>query len=69
MAKKTGPEHYAEAQRLIEKVNFNKDDPANARRLQRAQVHATLALVTATIQAGELSANQLRDWTMRGLKT
>lgn len=65
----TGPEHYAEAERLLDKVNRNKNDPANTNRLHRAQVHAALALVTATVQAGQLSSKNLRDWEMRGLKT
>lgn len=65
----SGPEHYAEAQRLLDKVTRNKDDPANANRLQRAQVHAQLALVAATVQAGQLSPNQIRDWERGGLKT
>ncbi|OLT12950.1 hypothetical protein BJF79_03355 [Actinomadura sp. CNU-125] len=65
----SGPDHYAEAQRLLDKVNRNKDDPANASRLQRAQVHAQLALVAATVQAGQLSPNQVREWERGGLKT
>lgn len=69
MAKLTGPEHYREAQRLLDKVTLNKNDPANANRLQRAQVHAQLALVVATIQAGQLSPDKLRDWAYAGLKT
>lgn len=66
---RSGPEHYQEAERLLDKVNRNKNAPDNAARLQRAQVHATLALVAATIQAGDVGANKFRDWTLRGLKT
>lgn len=66
---RSGPEHYQEAERLLDKVNRNKNDPDNPSRLQRAQTHATLALVIATIQAGDIGSNKLRDWTMRGLKT
>lgn len=58
----SGPEHYREAERLLDKVNRNKNAPDNATRLQRAQVHATLALVAATIQAGNLPGNKLADW-------
>jgi len=65
----SGPEHYREAERLLRKVTLHKDDPANANRLQRAQVHAQLALVVATIQAGQVSPNKLRDWERNGLKT
>lgn len=65
----SGPDHYAEAERLLDKVNRSKDDPANGKRLQRAQVHATLALVAATVQAGQMGVGKLRDWERRGLKT
>jgi hypothetical protein len=66
---KPGPEHYAEAERLLDKVNRNKDDPANASRLQRAQVHATLALVAATSQAGQIGSKNLADWQRGGVRT
>jgi hypothetical protein len=64
----SGPEHYHEAERLLDKVNRNKNAPDNATRLQRAQVHATLALIAATIQAGDVAGNKLADWQRRGLK-
>ena len=64
----SGPEHYAEAQRLLDKVNRDKDNPANSSRLLRAQVHAQLALVAATVQAGQLSPNQVRDWDRAGIR-
>jgi hypothetical protein len=46
----TGPEHYAEAERLLTDA-FNEvreGDPAEAIVLAQAQVHATLALAAAT---------------------
>lgn len=59
---RSGPEHYREAERLLDKVNRNKNAPDNTARLQRAQVHATLALIAATIQAGDVASNKLADW-------
>ena len=49
----TGPEHYREAERLIEEAKFASDEPENtiwtfAEAAQAAQVHATLALAAAT---------------------
>lgn len=64
----SGPEHYREAERLLDKVNRNKNAPDNPARLQRAQVHATLALIAATIQAGDLPGNKLLDWQRHGFK-
>ena len=45
----TGREHYAEAERWIERADaMRADDPALAPALATAQVHATLALAAAT---------------------
>lgn len=66
---KSGPEHYHEAERLLDKVERDKNAPDNASRLQRAQVHATLALVAATLQAGDIAGNKLLDWQRHGFRT
>lgn len=66
---RSGPDHYQEAERLLDKVNRNKNAPDNATRLQRAQVHATLALVAATIQASDVASNKLLDWQRHGFRT
>jgi len=61
----TGPEHYREAERMLlvaqsemEGYAFTRDEAAEAVHLaqaqwaqQRAQVHATLALAAATVEA------------------
>ncbi len=48
----TGPEHYAEAERLLAVANRNNTDAADGQErtqtLSAAQVHATLALAAAT---------------------
>jgi len=46
----TGPEHYREAEHLLEDGFFDAgaDPELAARDLARAQVHATLALAAAT---------------------
>lgn len=46
----TGPEHYAEAERLLELASADCGPVDNAIRAE-AQVHATLALAAATISA------------------
>jgi hypothetical protein len=65
----SGPQHFKEAERLLQKVEYSKNDPENASRLQRAQVHATLALVAATVQGGQLASDRLSEWRMQGMKT
>ena len=45
----TGPEHYREAQRLLEYGEMDEREPQTVRDdIARAQVHALLALTAAT---------------------
>lgn len=46
----TGPEHYREAERLLNQAESQipGDEPSQAALTARAQVHATLALAAAT---------------------
>ncbi len=64
-----GPQHYAEAEhqlRLIEKKAINSEEIAA--RMAKAQVHATLALVAATVEANDLESMEIHgnpvttDW-------
>ena len=50
----TGPEHYREAERLLK-------DPGSAGVIGAAQVHATLALAAATIDAARLAPTSRYD--------
>lgn len=65
-AKMTGPEHFREAERLIEQAK-DTDIPAEPFNdaetvtLMAAQVHATLALAAATADAAELAAHDGSD--------
>ena len=49
-----GPDHYLEAQRLINESRYAADEwPKRASQyLAEAQVHATLALAAATLHSG-----------------
>lgn len=47
----TGPEHFYEAERLLELIH-DDDEHARAAATARAQVHATLALASATAFSG-----------------
>lgn len=52
----TGPEHYAEAQKLAEMSRSHSiSDGSAAFTLALAQVHATLALAAATVLAAAAS--------------
>lgn len=68
----TGPEHYQEAERLLDKAD-NIPRPANYNDIQGlllgAQVHAALALAAATAMSapvdgdsGGLTVNEWRAW-------
>lgn len=50
----TGPEHYAEAERLLDQADVDARDPMrkyaeDANVIAAAQVHATLALTATTV--------------------
>jgi hypothetical protein len=46
----TGPEHYRQAELLLEQAEDPHDDQDTQTLTARAQVHATLALAAATAQ-------------------
>ena len=57
----TGPEHYREAERLLEQAEIDSRDPMrkyaeDANLIGAAQAHATLALAAATAYPA------VRDW-------
>lgn len=57
----TGPEHYAEAERLADQLYGDEQDPRDVAALAAvAQVHATLALAAAT--ALNLSLDDYQAW-------
>lgn len=63
----TGPEHYAEAERLLRMVDIPVTkirSEAAAGALSAAQVHATLALAAATvaIDGNEMPHADWNDW-------
>lgn len=46
-----GPQHYAEAERLLDLLAIGSDDPRDPICAAAAQAHATLALAAATVDA------------------
>jgi hypothetical protein len=65
----SGPRHYQQAEELLKDARFARTETERAKKLQEAQVHATLALIAAVVQGGQISEKQLRDWQVFGLKT
>jgi len=64
----TGPEHYREAERLLDASALRGSgsaeggpNPVTTRLIAAAQVHATLALAAATIDAAELAPTSRYD--------
>lgn len=64
----SGPRHYKEAEELLDKARFEKNETTRASLLAEAQVHATLALVSATVHTGQGTANQKRTWEVYGVR-
>jgi hypothetical protein len=63
-----GPEHLKKAEDLLSEVRHERNETERSRKLQEAQVHATLALVTAVLQGGQLTDKQLHDWRVFGVR-
>jgi hypothetical protein len=64
----SGPRHYQQAEKLLSEATYAKTETDRAKKLQEAQVHATLALVAATLQGGQVAEQQLREWRNFGVK-
>lgn len=62
----TGPEHYREAEKLLDDIRYEKNETERSKKLEEAQVHATLALVVATLQGGQVGDKKLQDWRVMG---
>lgn len=62
----TGPEHYREAEKLLDSIRFEKNETERSKKLQEAQLHATLALVAATVQGGQVGDKQIQEWRHQG---
>jgi hypothetical protein len=62
----SGPEHYRQAEWLIDQITLDGTHPDRlADYCALAQVHATLALTAATVDAayGEMSINADENWS------
>lgn len=61
----TGPEHYLEAERLLEQANViqhdNGPDCGSEEVIAEAQVHATLALAAATAMASPATRSGMHN--------
>lgn len=63
-----GPRHYQEAEALLDKARFEKNETTKANLLAAAQVHATLALLAATVHSGQATKDQIHTWEVYQLK-
>jgi hypothetical protein len=63
-----GPEHYKKAEELLDKARFEKNATTKAAYLAEAQVHATLALLAATVHSGQATKDQIHPWLVYQLK-
>lgn len=64
----SGPQHYERAEKLLKEATYAKTEADRSKKLEEAQVHATLALVAATLQGGQVGEQQLREWRNFGVK-
>lgn len=66
MATMNGPDHYRAAEDLLDSIRYEKNETERSKKLQEAQVHATLALVVATLQGGQVGDKKLNEWKLYG---
>lgn len=63
-----GPRHYQEAEQLLSKAEHERNETTKANLLAAAQVHATLALVAATVHTGQGTKDQIHTWEVYGVR-
>lgn len=63
-----GPHYFAEAADLLSKARHERNQTERMQMLAAAQVNATLALVAATLHAGNLTREELQPWAAHGFK-
>jgi len=63
-----GPRHVQEAEQLLDKARFEKNETTKANLLAAAQVHATLAAVAAIVHTGAATKDQTHPWEVFGVK-
>jgi len=56
----SGPEHYKQAEKLLNDIRYERNETERSKKLQEAQVNATLALVVA-LQGGQVGDKQLQQ--------
>lgn len=64
----SGPRHYQEAEELLSKAKHERNETTKASLLATAQVHATLALVAATVHTGQATKDQIHTWEVFGVR-
>lgn len=63
----SGPKHYREAARLLDKAKGERDPVERGLLLAEAQVNVTFALIAATVFNGTAETRQILDWTKVGV--
>lgn len=64
----SGPRHFQEAEELLSKATHERNETTKASLLAAAQVHATLALVAATVHTGPATKEQTHTWVVYGVR-
>jgi len=70
MANLTGPEHYRQAEELLKQASDQskqRTEGERTRMLAEAQVHATLALVAASVYGGGFAKDDIKRWDEKGV--
>jgi hypothetical protein len=65
----SGPQHAKEAEKLLWDAEHEKNPTERMAKFADAQLHATLALLAATVHSGGMTADQVRWWEQHGVRT
>jgi hypothetical protein len=64
----SGPQHAKEAESLLNKARFEKNETTKTNLLLEAQAHAALAQLAAMVFSGSASKDQMRPWEVHGVR-
>jgi hypothetical protein len=64
----SGPQHAKEAEKLLWEAEHSKNETEKANKFADGQLHATLALLAATVHSGNLTDKQKQWWETHGVR-
>lgn len=64
----TGPQHAKQAEKLLWDAEHEKNPTERAAKYADGQLHATLALLAATVHGGVMPKDKVQWWEQHGVR-